>query len=192
MPKIVLVQDDITRQDTDAIVNAANTSLYPGGGVDGAITRAAGPSALAEREEIVRERGKPPLSTGEAVATSAGLLKAKWIIHTAGPVYSGIPKDAELLARCHASCLEVADQLGANSVAFPAISTGVYGYPPDEASLVAVSAAMQARTQVHEIRFVLFGPELMEAFQAAMQAQADGHGWHASEGSWVREDSAEP
>ena len=168
MPKIVLVQGDITRQDTDAIVNAANTSLYPGGGVDGAITRAAGPSALAEREEIVRQRGKPALSTGEAVATSGGSLKARWIIHTAGPVYSGKPKDAELLARCHVSCLEVADELGASSVAFPAISTGVYGYPGDEASVVAVSAVMQAHTQVNEIRFVLFGPLVMEAFRAAL------------------------
>jgi O-acetyl-ADP-ribose deacetylase (regulator of RNase III) len=192
MPKIVLVPGDITRQDTDAIVNAANTSLYPGGGVDGAITRAAGPSALAEREEIVRERGKPALSTGEAVATSAGSLKARWIIHTAGPVYSGIPRDAELLARCHVSCLEVADEIGARSIAFPAISTGVYGYPPHEASLVAVSAAMQADTQVREIRFVLFGPELMEAFRAAMVASAEGYGWLPSEGGWVRSDSARP
>jgi O-acetyl-ADP-ribose deacetylase (regulator of RNase III) len=89
MPKFVLVQGDITRQDADAIVNAANTALLPGGGVDGAITRAAGPDALAERQRIVRERGKPALPTGEAVATGGGLLKARWIIHTAGPVYWG-------------------------------------------------------------------------------------------------------
>lgn len=172
MPRIVLVQDDITLQDTDAIVNAANQMLIPGGGVDGAITRAAGPDALVERQRIVAERGDPPLPTGDAVATGGGLLKARWIIHTAGPIYSGKTRDAELLARCHESCLAVADGLGASSIAFPAISTGVYAYPPDEAALVATSAVLKARTRVEEIRFVLFGPELMRAFQAALDGAA--------------------
>ncbi len=170
MPKIVLVQGDITRQDADAIVNAANTALLPGGGVDGAITRAAGPDALAERQRIVRERGKPALPTGEAVATGGGLLKARWIIHTAGPVYSGSARDAKLLARCHVSCLAVADELGAASVAFPAISTGVYRYPAQEAAPVAISAVMGAETNVKEVRFVLYSADLLEVFRAALDA----------------------
>ena len=125
------------RRDVDAIVNAANTSLRAGGGVDGAITRAAGPDALADRERVIRERGTRPLPTGDAVATIGGALLARWIIHTAGPVYSGSPDDARLLASCHTRSLEVADELGARTVAFPAISTGVYGYPLDEAAPVA-------------------------------------------------------
>ena len=101
VPRIVLVQGDITVQDVDAVVNAANTALRPGGGVDGAITRAAGPDALADRERVIRERGNPPLPTGEAVATIGGALAARWIIHTAGPIYSGSPDDPRLLASCH-------------------------------------------------------------------------------------------
>src|SRR5262245_59017605 len=134
MPTITLVRGDITAQEVDAIVNAANTALRPGGGVDGAITRAAGPDALADRERVIAERGRPPLPTGEAVATIGGDLQARWIIHTAGPVYGGTDEDARLLAACHVSCLAVADGLGARTVAFPAISTGIYGYPVDEAA----------------------------------------------------------
>ena len=143
MPRIVLVQGDITTQDVDAIVNAANTSLRAGGGVDGAITRAAGPDALADRERVIRERGTRPLPTGDAVATIGGALLARWIIHTAGPVYSGSPDDARLLASCHTRSLQVADELGARTVAFPAISTGVYGYPLDEAAPVAIERSVR-------------------------------------------------
>ncbi|MDP9330702.1 MAG: O-acetyl-ADP-ribose deacetylase [Actinomycetota bacterium] len=173
MPRIVIVEGDITEQDADAIVNAANTALRPGGGVDGAITRAAGPDALAEREQLIVQRGFPPLPTGEAVATGGGRLKARWIIHTAGPVYAGDERDAILLAKCHESCLRVADEIGATIVAFPAISTGVYGYPADEAAPVALSTVMNADTRVDEVRFVLFGTAMLETFEGAMRALAE-------------------
>ncbi len=168
MPRIVLVQADITFQDVDAVVNAANSALRPGGGVDGAITRAAGPDALADRERVIRERGNPPLPAGQAVATIGGALAARWIIHTAGPIYSGSPDDARLLASCHMECLRVADELGARTVAFPAISTGVYGYPIARAAEVAVEAIRTADTAVDEVRFVLFDDDAMAAFERAL------------------------
>jgi O-acetyl-ADP-ribose deacetylase (regulator of RNase III) len=168
-PRIVLVQADIIAQDVDAIVNAANSALRPGGGVDGAITRAAGATALADRERVIRERGNPPLPTGRAVATVGGDLTARWIIHTAGPIYSGSPEDARLLASCHVECLRVADELGAKTVAFPAVSTGVYGYPLEEAASVAVEAVRGADTSVEEVRFVLFDDRAMAAFEAALR-----------------------
>jgi len=167
-PRIVFVQGDITRQEVDAIVNAANSALRPGGGVDGAITRAAGREALADRERVIRERGNPPLPTGDAVATIAGDLPARWIIHTAGPIYSGSPDDARLLASCHASCLRVADDVGATTVAFPAISTGIYGYPLDEAAPIAVETVRSSETKVDEVRFVLFDDRAMAAFRRAL------------------------
>ncbi len=169
MPRIVLVQGDITTQDVDAIVNAANTSLRAGGGVDGAITRAAGPDALADRERVIRERGRPPLPTGDAVATIGGALRARWIIHTAGPVYSRSPDDPRLLASCHTRSLQVADDLGAGAIAFPAISTGIYGYPLDEAAPVALEAVRSASTEVEEVRFVLFDGVAWQAFDAALR-----------------------
>ncbi|MEO8423585.1 MAG: O-acetyl-ADP-ribose deacetylase [Actinomycetota bacterium] len=168
MPRIVLLQTDITFQDVDAIVNAANTSLRPGGGVDGAITRAAGPDALADRERVIRERGDPPLTTGQAVATIGGALAARWIIHTAGPIYSGSPDDPRTLASCHTECLRVADELGAKTIAFPAISTGVYGYPLEEAAPVAIEAIRSAVTRIDEVRFVLFDEVAMDAFERAL------------------------
>jgi O-acetyl-ADP-ribose deacetylase (regulator of RNase III) len=170
VPSIELLRGDITRQSVDAIVNAANTALRPGGGVDGAITRAAGAEALADRERVIRERGDPPLPTGDAVATIAGDLDARWIIHTAGPVYSGTSSDAELLASCHRSVLRVADGLGARTVAFPAISTGVYGYPVGEAAPIAIATVRDAATEVAAVRFVLFSERDLEAFTAAMEA----------------------
>jgi O-acetyl-ADP-ribose deacetylase (regulator of RNase III) len=169
-PRIELVTGDITTQVVDAIVNAANTALRPGGGVDGAITRAAGAEAMADRERVIAERGDPPLPTGDAVATIAGDLPARWIIHTAGPVYSGSNRDAELLASCHASCLRVADELGASSVAFPAISTGIYGYPIKEAAPIAIRAIMEANTKVAVVRFVLFRRADREVFRSALGA----------------------
>jgi O-acetyl-ADP-ribose deacetylase (regulator of RNase III) len=172
MPRIALVQGDITAQDVDAIVNAANTSLHPGGGVDGAITQAAGPDALADRERVIRERGEHPLPAGEAIATIGGVLTARWIIHTAGPLYSGSPDDARLLASCHTRSLQVADELGARTVAFPAISTGVYGYPLDEAASVAIGAVRSAITEVEEVRFVLFDGAAWNQFERAL-ADAD-------------------
>lgn len=170
MPEIALTMGDITTQQVDAVVNAANTSLRPGGGVDGAITRAAGPEALAERRRIAAERGRTPLPTGEAVATIGGALFARWIIHTAGPIYGGVPADAELLRASHLSCLRVADELGAATVAFPAISTGVYGYPLEEAAPVAVRAVREAATAVTAVRFVLFDATALQAFERALDA----------------------
>jgi len=168
--RIELVHGDITEQSVDAIVNAANTALLPGGGVDGAITDAAGPDALADRERVIRERGPTPLPTGEAVATIAGDLDARWIIHTAGPVYSGSARDAELLASCHRSVLRVADGLGARSVAFPAISTGIYGYPVDEAAPIAIATVLDAVTAVEQVRFVLFSERDLGVFRDALDA----------------------
>jgi O-acetyl-ADP-ribose deacetylase len=168
MPRIALVLGDITRQDVDAIVNAANSALRPGGGVDGAIARAAGAEALADRERVIRERGDPPLPTGQAVATIGGALAARWIIHTAGPIYSGSPEDARLLTSCHVECLRVADDLGVRTIAFPAISTGIYGYPLGEAAAVAIGAIGSTTTAVEEVRFVLFDEGALAAFRAAL------------------------
>jgi O-acetyl-ADP-ribose deacetylase (regulator of RNase III) len=166
-PRIEIVLGDITRQAVDAVVNAANTAMEPGGGVDGAITRAAGATALEQRRAVARERGVPPLETGDAVATDAGELSARWIIHTAGPVFSGDDRDPKLLASCHVRSLEVADELGARSVAFPAISCGIYGYPADLAAPVALSSVAGVDTQVSVVRFVLFDEETYGVFRAA-------------------------
>jgi O-acetyl-ADP-ribose deacetylase len=167
MPTIALVRGDITTQDVDAIVNAANSSLRPGGGVDGAITRAAGPAALEDRERVIAERGRPPLPTGTALATVGGDLRARWIIHTAGPIYGRTRDDAGLLAACHVSSLAIADGLGARTIAFPAISTGIYGYPIDEAAPVAIEAVRTADTSVEAVRFVLFDEATYAAFERA-------------------------
>ena len=170
MVRIDLVQGDITTPSVDAVVNAANTALLPGGGVDGAITDAAGPTAFADRERVIAERGSTPLPTGDAVATIAGDLDARWIIHTAGPVYSGTPRDADLLARSHRSVLRVADELGARTVAFPAISTGVFGYPVEQAAPVAIAAVREAGTEVEQVRFVLFSEHDLDVFREALDA----------------------
>jgi O-acetyl-ADP-ribose deacetylase (regulator of RNase III) len=167
-PRIVLVRGDITTERVDAVVNAANTAMRPGGGVDGAITRAAGRAALEDRERLIRERGDPPLPTGTAVAGDGGDLPARWIIYTAGPVYRATPRDAELLAACHVACLEVADTVGARSVAFPAISTGIYGYPIGEAAPIAIGSVAAARSEVDEVRFVLFDDDALGAFRDAL------------------------
>jgi O-acetyl-ADP-ribose deacetylase (regulator of RNase III) len=149
-------------------VNAANGSLLGGGGVDGAIHRAGGPSILAECQEIRRTTHPDGLPTGRAVATTAGDLAARWVIHTVGPVYRDEQDPAALLASCHVESLRVADELGARTVAFPAISTGVFGYPVAEAAPVAVDAVRGAITKVEEIRFVLFGRDTFEAFERAI------------------------
>ena len=169
---ITLVEGNITQQQVDAIVNAANPSLMGGGGVDGAIHRAGGPVILEECREIRRSRYPDGLPTGQAVATTAGNLPARWVIHTVGPVFSGSDDDPTLLASCHTESLRVADELGAKTVAFPAISTGVYGYPLGEAAEVAVGAIRVAETSVsvEEVRFVLFGRKAFEAFERALGA----------------------
>jgi O-acetyl-ADP-ribose deacetylase len=170
MPRITLIEGDITQQAADAIVNAANSSLMGGGGVDGAIHRRGGPEILEECKKIRAERFPKGLPTGTAVATTGGRLPARWVIHTVGPVYSKREDRSRLLARCHAASLGVADELGAKTVAFPAISTGVYGYPVDEAAPVAIDAIRNAETGVEEVHFVLFDRSTYDAFARALEA----------------------
>jgi O-acetyl-ADP-ribose deacetylase len=162
---VELVQGDITRQDVDAIVNAANSALAPGGGVDGAIRRAGGPSITEETSRI------GGCATGDAVATTAGDLAARYVVHSVGPIWQGGGAgEAELLASAHRRAVEVAAGHGCRSIAFPAISTGIYGYPPELAAPVAVAAVREALEQNPELelaRFVLFSDELLRAFEAA-------------------------
>jgi O-acetyl-ADP-ribose deacetylase len=168
MPRPRLIRGDITQQQVDAIVNAANSSLMGGGGVDGAIHRAAGPALLEECRRIRAERYPDGLPTGQAVATTAGDLPARWVIHTVGPVFSKSEDQSQLLASCHTASLRIADELGASSVAFPAISTGVYGYPLELAAPVAINAVMSANTNVDDVLFVLFDRRSLEAFERAL------------------------
>jgi O-acetyl-ADP-ribose deacetylase (regulator of RNase III) len=156
---IEAVRGDIREQDVDAIVNAAAPHLLGGGGVDGAIHRAGGPEIL---EECRRLGG---CETGDAKATTAGRLTARWVIHTVGPVWhGGLRGEPELLASCHRRSLEVAGELGARSVAFPAISCGIYGYPVELAAEVAVAAAREREDDFDLIRFVLFDERAHAAF----------------------------
>jgi len=161
---IEAVRGDITDQTVDAIVNAANSSLLGGGGVDGAIHRAGGPEIVAECRLL------GGCDTGDAKATTAGSLSSRYVIHTVGPVWrGGDAGEAELLASCHRRALEVAAELGCTSIAFPAISTGVYGYPVELAAPVAVAAAREAECPpVELVRFVLFGRDHLEAFERAL------------------------
>jgi O-acetyl-ADP-ribose deacetylase (regulator of RNase III) len=170
MPRIVLVEGDITEQRVDAIVNAANATLLGGGGVDGAIHRRGGPSILDACRRIRSTEWPDGLPTGRAVATTGGDLPARWVIHTVGPVYAREEDPATLLSSCHTESLRIADELEAARVAFPAISTGVYGYPIDEAARVAVEAVRTADTSVHEVRFVLFDATAHAVFARAMTA----------------------
>jgi O-acetyl-ADP-ribose deacetylase (regulator of RNase III) len=168
--RIDVTRGDLTAFEADAIVNAANSSLLGGGGVDGAIHRAGGPSILAECRALRASRYGGGLPTGEAVATTAGDLPARWVIHTVGPVYAGVEDPAALLRACHLSALRVADSLGARTVAFPAISCGVYGYPVDEAAPVAVRAVLDAGSRVETVTFVLANDAAYDAFSAASSA----------------------
>lgn len=166
---ITLVRGDITSQSVDAIVNAANSSLMGGGGVDGAIHRRGGPAIVEECRRIRQQQFPEGLPPGRAVATTAGDLPARWVIHTVGPVYSPHEDRSAVLASCHVNALRVADELGARSVAFPAISTGVYGYPLHLAAPVAIQAVREAHSHVAEVRFVLFDPEALSAFEHALR-----------------------
>jgi O-acetyl-ADP-ribose deacetylase len=172
--RIEIVKGDITEQQVDAIVNAANSSLLGGGGVDGAIHRKGGPEILAECKRIRVETHPDGLPTGEAVATTAGRLPARWVIHTVGPVFSRSEDRSSLLARCHTESLKVADQLGAGTVAFPAISTGVYGYPMELAAPVAIGAVTPADTTVELVRFVLFDDQAYRVFERAFREAGGG------------------
>jgi O-acetyl-ADP-ribose deacetylase (regulator of RNase III) len=169
--KIEVVGGDLTRDGSDAIVNAANSSLMGGGGVDGAIHRAGGPEILEECKAIVARQGRLP--TGQAVITTAGSMPAKHVIHTVGPVYSGKGRDAELLASCHSESLKLAAGNGLSSVAFPAISCGVYGYPLAEAAPVALGAVARFLTGetsgITRVRFVLFGDEPLAVFEESLK-----------------------
>ncbi|MGA5516477.1 O-acetyl-ADP-ribose deacetylase [Streptomyces pseudogriseolus] len=165
-PTLTLVQGDITRQSADAIVNAANSSLLGGGGVDGAIHRRGGPEILEECRALRASRYGKGLPTGQAVATTAGRLDARWVIHTVGPVHSATEDRSALLASCYRESLRVAGELGARTVAFPAISTGVYRWPLDDAARIAVETVRSTDTAVEEITFVLFGERAYEAFAA--------------------------
>jgi O-acetyl-ADP-ribose deacetylase (regulator of RNase III) len=161
-----LVEGDITQQETEAIVNAANSSLLGGGGVDGAIHRAAGPELLAE----CRTLGGCPV--GEARLTRGYRLKAKYVIHGVGPIYRGAPRDAELLASVHRHALQLASEHGIASVAFPAISTGVYGYPMEEAAPIALQTAidyLRDHPEIKLVRFVLFGQRAYRTYIAALK-----------------------
>jgi O-acetyl-ADP-ribose deacetylase (regulator of RNase III) len=164
MTTITLVQGDITRESADAIVNAANSSLLGGGGVDGAIHRRGGPAILEECRALRASCYGKGLPTGKAVATTAGDLDARWVIHTVGPVFSQSEDRSDLLASCYRESLRVADELGAKTVAFPAISTGVYRWPMDDAARIAVETVRATRTAVEEARFVLFDERAYEAF----------------------------
>ncbi|MEU6594501.1 O-acetyl-ADP-ribose deacetylase [Streptomyces sp. NPDC046881] len=164
MTTLTLVQGDITRQHVDAIVNAANSSLLGGGGVDGAIHRRGGPAVLAECRALRASRYGKGLPTGQAVATTAGELDARWVIHTVGPVYSPDEDRSDLLASCYRESLRVVGELGARTVAFPAISTGVYRWPIEDAARIAVEAVRSTPTAVEEVRFVLFDERAYEAF----------------------------
>ena len=165
-PTITFVQGDITDQAVDAIVNAANHSLLGGGGVDGAIHRRGGPEILAECQKLRQEKYPDGLPTGQAVATTAGRLAARWVIHAVGPTYAKSKDKSQLLADCFRNSLAVADELGAASVAFPAISTGVYRWPIDDAARIALETVRATDTQVAEVRFVLFDRRGYEAFTA--------------------------
>ncbi|MEU5670775.1 O-acetyl-ADP-ribose deacetylase [Micromonospora sp. NPDC047762] len=158
--EITLVEGDITAQRVDAVVNAANSSLLGGGGVDGAIHRRGGPAILAECRALRASHYGRGLPTGQAVATTAGELPARWVIHTVGPVWSGTEDRSALLRDCYANSLRVADGLGAAVVAFPLISAGIYGWPVDDAVRQALTVLRPATpATVTEARLVLFGPD---------------------------------
>ena len=163
---LALLRGNIVEVRADAIVNAANSGLRGGGGVDGAIHRAGGPSIMEE----CRKFGGCP--TGSAVATSAGKLNAQYVFHAVGPIYSGTKEDEQLLASAYQSCLDLAEQYHIQSIAFPSLSTGVYGYPLDEAAPVALRTIIQhvqKPTSLREVTIVLFGDEAFEAFERALR-----------------------
>ncbi|RAG81137.1 O-acetyl-ADP-ribose deacetylase [Streptacidiphilus pinicola] len=184
--EITLTQGDITEQQVDAIVNAANSSLLGGGGVDGAIHRAGGPEILAECRALRAAHYGKGLPTGQAVATTAGRLPARWVIHTVGPVHpdpregAELARRTELLASCYRESLRIATELGARSVALPAVSTGVYGWPMESAARIALAEVMEmGRTggldeAIDEARFVLFGADAYGVFERVLQELSHG------------------
>ena len=169
--KIMLLEGDITQVAADAIVNAANSALAGGGGVDGAIHRAGGPEIMHELDGIRARISRCP--TGSAVATTAGRLPAKYVFHAVGPVYrDGLHGEPDLLAGCYRKCLEMAEERGVETISFPAISTGVYGYPLEEAAQIAireVKAHMgKPDVRVRQATFVLFGPRAFKVYERTL------------------------
>lgn len=167
-PHITLVQGDITEAHVDAVVNAANSSLLGGGGVDGAIHRKGGPDVLAACRELRASHYGSGLGTGQAVATTAGRLPARWVIHTVGPVWAQSEDRSGLLASCYRESLRVARELGARTVAFPAVSTGIYGWPVDDGARIALRTVREEGAGFDELRFVLFDRGTYETFAAEL------------------------
>jgi O-acetyl-ADP-ribose deacetylase (regulator of RNase III) len=161
---ITVVQGDITEQQVDAVVNAANSRMRGGGGVDGAIHRAGGPAVL----EDCKRRFPDGLATGDAGWTTAGDMPARWVIHVVGPNHSAGQTDRGLLTSCYSRALEVADELGARTVAFPLISAGIYGWPKDDAIAAAVETLRAADTRVEEARMVAFDASTYDQIRAAL------------------------
>ena len=166
--ELSLTLGDITEQDADAVVNAANSTLLGGGGVDGAIHRRGGPEILAACRRLRQTTLPDGLPTGQAVATTAGRLPARWVIHAVGPVHSAREDRSPLLASAYRESLRVADELGARTVAFPAISAGAYGWPLDDAARIGVATVRSTPTRVDQVRFVLFSQPAYDAFAAAL------------------------
>jgi O-acetyl-ADP-ribose deacetylase (regulator of RNase III) len=174
--KVSIIQGDITRQASNAIVNAANSSLMGGGGVDGAIHRAGGPAILEECKAIVARQGRLP--TGKAAVTTGGNLQARFVIHTVGPIWHGGNKnEAELLRSAYYECLKLATGRKLASISFPSISTGAYGYPADEAAKIAVSTVAsflkEQETSLNDVVFVLFDSRTYQSYQSTLQAYLD-------------------
>jgi O-acetyl-ADP-ribose deacetylase (regulator of RNase III) len=177
--KLRIIQGDITKQSTDAIVNAANPSLMGGGGVDGAIHRSGGPAILDECKQIVARQGRLP--TGKAVMTTGGNLKAKYVIHTVGPIWHGGNKgEPELLASAYQESLKLATENNLDSISFPSISTGAYGYPVNQASKVAIDAVItflsQSTTPLREVVFVLFDSQTFGAYSSTLREIGEKRG----------------
>src|SRR3954470_20563224 len=164
--EIVLVRGDITAQNVDVVVNAANSGLMGGGGVDGAILRAGGQPQLEARRELRDRIGALP--TGQAAATDAGEMLARWVVHVVGPVWRPQEDRSHLLASCYREALRVADELAAQTIAFPAVSAGVYGWPLQSAADIAVETVRATETSVRESRFVLFSDDAYAAFERAL------------------------
>jgi O-acetyl-ADP-ribose deacetylase (regulator of RNase III) len=174
--KIVCLEGDITRIAADAMVNAANSALAGGGGVDGAIHRAGGPELMRELDQIRRRTGGCP--TGSAVATGAGKLPAQHVFHAVGPVYrDGRHGEPDLLASCYRTCLALAEEHNVQTISFPAIGTGVYGYPPEDAARIAVREVKahleRDDAKVRQAIFVLFGRTAYETYAAILRGRAD-------------------
>jgi O-acetyl-ADP-ribose deacetylase (regulator of RNase III) len=168
--RIGVVQGDITEMKVDVIVNAANSSLLGGGGVDGAIHFSGGPDILAACRALRQSTLPAGLPPGQAVATTAGRLPARWVVHTVGPVYTTREDRRPTLLQAYASCLRVCDELGARSVAFPLLSAGAYGWPLDDAADAAVEAMKGATTDVENVRLVAFSSRVRVALEGALRA----------------------